>query len=628
MNLRIEPGELVGLFEEQVARTPEATAVVSDGKELSYAQLNARANRLARLLIARGAGPETLVAVAMERSADLIVALVGVLKAGAAYLPIDPGYPADRIGYVLADGQPALVITDERAAGRIPARRVPVLAIDGAATAAELDRYDTANPSDADRVHPLQPEHPAYVIYTSGSTGRPKGVIVTHASVVRLFTSTRQWFGLSARDVWTLFHSFAFDFSVWEMWGALLHGGRLVVVSFEVTRSPREFLDLLAHEQVTVLNQTPSAFYALMQADADRPGAELALRYVVLGGEPLDVGRLREWFARHADDSPRVINMYGITETTVHVTYMPLDAERAALCGPSVIGQQIPDLGVSVLDQHLEPVPPMVAGELYVTGAGLARGYLNRPGLTAERFVACRFGEPGERMYRTGDVVRWNRDRQLEFLGRADDQVQVRGFRIEPGEVEAALMRHPDVAAAAVVVREDRPGDPRLTAYLVPASAAALDIRLVRESVAAVLPEYMVPSAFAVLGTLPLTSNGKLDRQALPAPQRPPAEPDRSPPSERAERLCRLISEVLGLEAVSADESFIELGGHSLLAVRLQSRIRTHFGVEVAIQTLFAAPSAAALAEEIGKGSVSATMRPALVPRARQQVELRSEGAS
>ncbi|WP_431041737.1 non-ribosomal peptide synthase/polyketide synthase [Streptomyces sp. P1-3] len=598
------------VYEAQAARTPDAVAVSGDGLEVSYAELDARANRLARLLVGRGVGAESVVGVCLERGVDLIVALLGVLKTGAAYLPIDPAHPAERMAFVLGDAAAGVVVTDLDCRDRLPGRNgadgLEALVLDEPSTARELAEVDASVLSDAERGGPLLAGHAAYVIYTSGSTGRPKGVVVSHANAVRLFTATGRWFEFGAGDVWTWFHSFAFDFSVWELWGALLHGGRVVVVPFEVSRSPREFLRLLVRERVTVLNQTPSAFYQLMQAEAVEPqlGAELALRAVVFGGEALDPARLREWYARHEADAPRLVNMYGITETTVHVTYAPLD-ERAAVEGAaSVIGRGIPDLRLYVLDGRLEPVPAGVAGELYVAGAGVARGYLGRTALSAQRFVACPYSVAGGRMYRTGDVVRWNVAGELEFVGRVDDQVKVRGFRIETGEVEAVLAACERLAQAAVVVREDTPGDKRLVAYVVPAEGVNTEelTEPVREFAAERLPGYMVPSAVVVLDVLPLTVNGKLDRKALPAPEYGTGS-GRGPSTVREEILCAAFAEVLGVESVGVDDSFFALGGHSLLAIRLAEILRTR-GVSVSVRALFQTPTVAGLAAASGAESV------------------------
>ncbi|WP_369392750.1 amino acid adenylation domain-containing protein [Streptomyces sp. CG1] len=604
------------LFEEQVGRSPDAVAVVFEGERVSYAELNARANRLARVLVGRGVGPECLVAVALPRSVDLVVALLAVLKAGGAYVPVDPGYPADRIAYMLGDAAPTVLLTTGETAAVLPASDRPVLLLEDVV----WQEQAAGDLSDAERLAPLSGASPAYVIYTSGSTGRPKGVAVPHRNVVRLMRETEYWFGFGPEDTWTLFHSYAFDFSVWELWGPLLYGGRLVVVSYEVSRSPRDFLALLAEEQVTVLNQTPSAFYQLMQADSDAPeiGARLSLRYVIFGGEALDLGRLEAWYSRHADDAPTLVNMYGITETTVHVTYKSLDRESAQCNSNSLIGVTIPDLKAYVLDSGMKLVPPGAAGELYVAGAGLARGYLNRAGLTAERFVADPFGVPGSRMYRTGDLVRWRADGSLEYLGRADDQVKVRGFRIELGEIEAVLAGDPLVGQVAVVVREDRPGDKRLVAYVTADSVVAPDVVVLRERAVERLPEYMVPSAFVVLDVLPLTPNGKLDRKALPAPEFVEAGAGRAPRTPEEEALCGVFAEVLGLEKVSIDDNFFELGGHSLLATRVISRVRSVLGVELAIRTLFEVPTVAGLADRLG-GDTGSVPRVALRPVVRPQ---------
>ncbi|MFF2026890.1 amino acid adenylation domain-containing protein, partial [Streptomyces sp. NPDC058171] len=600
---------LAELFARRAAESPDAVAVTCEDESLTYAELDARANRLARLLVERGAGPERFVGVALPRSTDLVVTLLAVVKAGAAYVPVDPSYPTDRIAYVLEDADVGLLVTADGVLSGQYTRRTVVL--DDPATEAELAALGGQPLTAAELPVPLRAAHPAYMIYTSGSTGRPKGVVVSHTQVVRLFSATDHWFGFGPDDVWTLFHSCAFDFSVWELWGALLHGGRLVVVPFLVSRSPADFLSLLARERVTVLNQTPSAFHQLMQADAESPrtGDALTLRWVVFGGEALEPGRLAGWYARHPEDAggPRLVNMYGITETTVHVTHRTLDAELATPGTGGVVGGPIPDLRLYVLDTALQPTAPAVPGEMYVAGAGLARGYHRRPGLSAQRFVADPYGPPGARMYRTGDLARRRRDGELEYLGRADDQVKIRGFRIELGEVQAAVAAHPDVAQAEIVVREDVPGDRRLIAYALPAGepdVEGLPARI-RETAAALLPDHMVPSAVVVLDALPLTVNGKLDRRALPAPDhtRVPGS-GRSPANAREEILCAAFAEVLGLDAAGVDDDFFALGGHSLLAIHLVEVLRTH-GVSVSVRALFQTPTPAGLADSAGTRRVT-----------------------
>ncbi|MGO0714668.1 non-ribosomal peptide synthetase DhbF [Bacillus subtilis] len=592
-------------FEKQAALRPDAIAVVYENQELSYAELNERANRLARMMISEGVGPEQFVALALPRSLEMAVGLLAVLKAGAAYLPLDPDYPADRIAFMLKDAQPAFIMTNTKAANHIPpVENVPKIVLDDPELAEKLNTYPAGNPKNKDRTQPLSPLNTAYVIYTSGSTGVPKGVMIPHQNVTRLFAATEHWFRFSSDDIWTMFHSYAFDFSVWEIWGPLLHGGRLVIVPHHVSRSPEAFLRLLVKEGVTVLNQTPSAFYQFMQAEREQPdlGQALSLRYVIFGGEALELSRLEDWYNRHPENRPQLINMYGITETTVHVSYIELDRSMAALRVNSLIGCGIPDLGVYVLDERLQPVPPGVAGELYVSGAGLARGYLGRPGLTSERFIADPFGPPGTRMYRTGDVARLRADGSLDYVGRADHQVKIRGFRIELGEIEAALVQHPQLEDAAVIVREDQPGDKRLAAYVIP-SEETFDTAELRRYAAERLPDYMVPAAFVTMKELPLTPNGKLDRKALPAPDFAAAVTGRGPRTPQEEILCDLFMEVLHLPRVGIDDRFFDLGGHSLLAVQLMSRIREALGVELSIGNLFEAPTVAGLAERLEMGS-------------------------
>ncbi|TYZ49968.1 non-ribosomal peptide synthetase, partial [Ralstonia solanacearum] len=534
-----------------------------------------------------------------ERSVELVTGLLGILKAGGGYVPLDPSYPSERLAYMLEDSAPVAVLAQSSTREQLGALSVPVLDLDQEGT---LEGEAERDP----QVAGLEPHHLAYVIYTSGSTGQPKGVLVEHRQVARLFASTQQWFGFGVEDVWTLFHSFAFDFSVWEVFGALLHGGRLVVVPKLTARSPQAFYALLCRSGVTVLNQTPSAFRQLMAGQQEAPEARHQLRQVILGGEALEVGALRPWYERAENAGTQLVNMYGITETTVHVSYRALAAADAQGTG-SPIGRRIPDLRVYVLDAQGEPVPVGVTGEMYIGGAGVARGYLNRPELTAERFVVNRFhGEGRERMYRTGDLGRWLPDGSLEYQGRADAQVKLRGFRIELGEIEARLSQCEGVREAAVTVREDTPGEPRLVAYYV--SSEAIEAQALREQLQSSLPEYMVPAAYVKLDRLPLTPNGKLDRKGLPAPegQAYASTAYEAPQGEVEVALAGIWQTLLGVERVGRHDDFFALGGHSLQAVRLVAQVRTQLGAELGLTELFAQPSLSTVAQAIVRGQGSA----------------------
>ena len=619
------------LFEEQVARHPDAVALTMEDVSLTYRVLNERANRLAHRLMQKGVRAETRVGIAVERSVEMIVGLLAILKAGGAYVPLDPDYPPSRLAHIMADSGMQLLLTQDKLLAEPGDNGMPALQ-----TVLFEDPSIALECSDNPGIV-THPGNLAYVLYTSGSTGVPKGVQVTHGNVTRLLERTRPWFHFGAEDVWTQFHSFAFDFSVWEIFGALCTGGRLVMVPYWVSRTPDAFLALLQKERVTVLNQTPSAFGNLIPLVVAH-GSAGALRTVIFGGEALDPQRLADWMDAFGDQVPALVNMYGITETTVHVTYRPIvRADTATHRSP--MGRAIADLGLYVLDGALNRVPVGVVGELYVTGDGLARGYQHRADLTAERFVADPFDAAGGRMYRTGDLVRWTPDRQLEYVGRADHQVKIRGFRIELGEIEAQLLRQPEVREALVMARPSDGGS-RLVAYVslkqglsagqpvepveerslvperqaVPAAAdqaaehpaiqtsergadtsqdAAL---LLRQRLDEVLPAHMVPAAIVVMDALPLNANGKVARNALPDPAFAASDAYAAPEGETEEALAQLWQTLLNQPRVGRHDNFFELGGHSLLAVTLVSRIQQTMQVHVEVKDIFLHPTVTELA--------------------------------
>ncbi|MDQ9497863.1 amino acid adenylation domain-containing protein [Serratia marcescens] len=579
------------LFEAQVKRTPEAIAVTYGDDSLTYAELNTQANRWAHRLVQLGVQPDSLVALCAGRGLPMLVGLLGILKAGGAYVPLDPAYSGERLQYILADSAPVLLLADELGRQALGDCEVPVLALEQPLRGESDDLQDVG----------VRPAHLAYVIYTSGSTGKPKGVMVEHRQVARLFSATNAWFNFSAADRWCLFHSFAFDFSVWEIWGAWLYGGQLFIVPQAIARSAPDFYHFVCRSGITVLNQTPSAFKAFIQAQAHSE-ARQQLREIVFGGEMLKPCDLAPWFARPENRQTRLINMYGITETTVHVTYRPLSAQDTAIT-TSPIGSRIPDLRMYLLGADGEPVPMGAIGELYVGGEGVARGYLNRPELTAERFLDDPFNRaPGARMYRTGDLARYLPGGDIEYLGRNDQQVKIRGFRIECGEVEAQLSTDPRVRSVAVDAIDDGDGGKRLVAWVVPAQEAerATLATGLRQHLQARLPDYMVPVAYVWLEALPLTGNGKLDKRALPVPQVDAYVREAyAPPQGEAENLLAAIwRELLGVERVGRYDHFFELGGHSLMAVRLANRVQ-QAGWQLPLQALFASPVLHVLAQAL-----------------------------
>jgi amino acid adenylation domain-containing protein/non-ribosomal peptide synthase protein (TIGR01720 family) len=553
------PVSIHAAFAAQVARAPDAVAISDGQRAWTYREVEQAAHRLARLLAHQGVGPGQRVALLLPRSAEAVVAMLAVAETGAAYVPIDPSVPAARIEFVLTDAAPIAAITTNELRPELTGHDLRVIDVNDCGVDGQPD---AALPGP-------DPDDIAYLIYTSGTTGTPKGVAIPHRNVTRLLETLDADLEL-AGQVWSQCHSLAFDFSVWEIWGALLYGGRVVVVPDAVVRSPEDLHALLVAEQVTVLSQTPSAFYALQTADALQPelGRQLKLQAVVFGGEALEPQRLATWLRAHPG-FPRLINMYGITETTVHASFREiLEGDVDSTTSP--IGVPLAHLGFFVLDAWLQPVPAGVVGELYVAGAGAAYGYVGRTGLTGSRFVACPFGAPGSRMYRTGDLVWWDGDGQLRYLGRADEQVKIRGHRIELGEVQAALSGLDGVQQAVVIAREDRPGDKRLVGYV----TGTADPATARSVLAKRLPAYMVPAAVVAVDALPLTVNGKLDTRSLPAPEYQDADHYRAPAHAVEEILAGIYAEVLGLEQVGVDDSFFELGGDSILAMQVVARAR------------------------------------------------------
>ncbi len=590
-------------FEQVAAAQPHATALVLGECELSYQALNRRANRIARELLAQGVRPDDRVAILARRGVEMVCAVLAVLKAGAAYVPLDPAYPSERLGYLLADSTPVALLAQPDCLDGLPEHAVPVVSLKDYVAADDLADVSLDYNLEAKALG-LTPRHLAYVIYTSGSTGLPKGVLVEHGHVARLFDATAGLFDFDQNDVWTLFHSFAFDFSVWEIWGALSYGGKLVIVPSDVARSPDDFYALVCQQHVTVLNQTPSAFRQFIEA-RERSDQEHALREVIFGGEALDFRSLRPWTARTALSRTRLVNMYGITEITVHATYYPISQVEIDTGAPSLIGPPLPDLCLRILDEYQQPVPVGVNGEIYIGGAGVARHYLNRAELNAERFIRDPYAvEPGARLYRTGDIARYRVDGGVVYVGRNDSQIKIRGFRIELGEIEAQLLALADVREALVIVREDQPGDKRLVAYLIAHDDVVLESSVLRNQLASVLAEHMLPGAFVTLQAWPLTTNGKLDRNALPAPDLSAAASKHyeAPLGEIELTLASAWQELLGVERVGRQDHFFELGGHSFLVISLIERLR-QADLQLDVRTVFSAPTLKAMAAVLAGGN-------------------------
>lgn len=606
---RTDPSRCIHqIFENQAAATPDNVAVVLGSQKLTYRELNERSNQVAHTLRRLGVGPDVFVGLCLDRTLELVVALLGILKAGGTYVPIDPQYPRERLAFMLEDSKSPVIVTQRTVAADLALPNTKVVFID--ADAAQISREATHNLDSG-----VRPDHLAYVIYTSGSTGLPKGTLISHRNVVRLFQSTQAWFDFTQYDVWTLFHSCAFDFSVWELWGALLHGGRLVVVPFGVSRTPDSFYRLLCDEKVTVLNQTPSAFRQLIRAEeaAIQPAA-LALRLVIFGGEALNFQSLGSWFERHGDQRPRLVNMYGITETTVHVTYRPISSKD--LGSSSLIGAPIPDLQIHLLDESGNRVAVGEPGEIHVGGAGVSRGYLNRPELTSQKFIPDPFvSDPQRRLYRSGDLGRYLPNGDLEYLGRIDQQVKIRGFRIELGEISATLNLHPSIRESVVTVSEARPGEKTLVAYLVRRPGLEITdleatITALRQMLRERLPEYMVPSAFLFIEHIPLTVNGKLDIKALPDLDKTETTLSMTPMTTGTaleQGIVRIWREVLQMPAVGLDQNFFDVGGNSINLVQIHERLQRLLEREFSITDLFAHSTVRALAGHFAPKDASAS---------------------
>ena len=584
------------LFALQAARTPHKIAVTFERNFLTYHDLNTRANRLAQYLIKLGIGPEVRVGICIEPSLETLIGLLGIIKAGGTYLPLDPNYPPERLRFMLEDSHAPALLAEGKLKAKLPAGGHILVLIDEDWSLIQQESGENPEVN-------VDPDNACHIIYTSGSTGRPKGVIITHKNVVRLMSPSRPWFDFDERDVWTFFHSYAFDFSVWEIWGALLYGGRLVIVPHLVSRSPAEFLELLAREQVTVLNQTPSSFKQLMQArQAGRERPDLSLRAVLLGAEALEFQSLRHWI--DYEPEVRFVNMYGPTESTVLSNYHQVKADEIRNRETrSKIGKALSDASVHVLDEEMQLVPNGVKGEIYIGGQGLARGYLNQPALTAERFLPDSYSTvPGARLYRTGDQGSRRKDGCIEYFGRLDSQVKIRGFRIELGEIESLLSECPGVRHSVVMVREGVPGDKKLVAYQV--AEEGVTAQQIRDYLKERLPEHMLPSAFVMLESMPLTANRKIDRRALPVP---PASRDLddlsyvAPRTPMEERLALIWSEMLGVTRVGVEDNFFSLGGHSLLAPQIVYRMSETFHVDLPLRGLFESPTIANAAKLIEK---------------------------
>ncbi|HEY9669184.1 MAG TPA: amino acid adenylation domain-containing protein, partial [Coleofasciculaceae cyanobacterium] len=594
------------LFEATVERTPDAVAVVLQDQQLTYRELNCRANQLAHYLRSLGVEPDVLVGICIERSLEMLVGLLGILKAGGAYVPLDPAYPKERLAHMLSDSQAPILLTQARLLSELPEHQARVVALDRDWDIIARENQD--NPLTQVKANNL-----AYVIYTSGSTGKPKGVMIEHQSVVNLTATVGAEYGMVSCDRVLQFSSISFDSATDEIYNCLTVGGTLVLRTDEMLSSVSTFLQKCREWQVSVL-ELPTAYWHQIVSELATTGESLptSVRLISVGGEAVLPEKVRQWQTcvderwrrQQLGEPPLLINAYGPTEATVEATLCKLsESVLEDTCSQVPIGRPIGNVQAYILDRYLQPVPIGVPGELHIGGVGLARGYLNRPDLTTEKFIPNPFNnQPGTRLYRTGDLVRYLPDGNIEYLGRIDNQVKIRGFRIELGEIETVLGQHPAIRETLVMVREDVPGDKRLVAYLIPKQEPALTISELRHFLKEKLPNYMIPSAFVMLESIPLTPNDKVDYRALPAPEKAQLELEETfvaPRTPVEEKLADIWTNVLGLEHVGIHNSFFDLGGHSLVAMQVMSRLRQAFGVELPLRSLFETPTVAELAEQI-----------------------------
>ena len=602
---------LAAAFGARAQKRGDAVAVRCGVDEVSYATLDRISESVAKNLQEQGITRGTLVAIYLPRGIGMIAVMLGVRKVGAAYLPLDPTFPAMRVSEIVTDAKPAALITEaelQRGLPKMPALKTMLLA----------DALSTSNSPNEERETraATEPDDLTYVIYTSGSTGKPKGVMVSQQNVLRLFSQTAHWFDFNERDVWTMFHSFAFDFSVWEIWGALLTGGTLVIVPYETSRSPEDFYALLSRERVTVLSQTPTAFGLLSRAVEARD-LPLPLRYIIFGGEALNLRSLHSWVERFGEANPQLINMYGITETTVHVTYRRIMAADIARETESIIGEPIPDLQIHLLSKDLQPVGAGEAGEMYIGGAGVTLGYLGRPDLTAERFLPDPLSVG--RLYRSGDLARRRSDGELVYLGRADRQVKINGFRVEPGEIEAALAALPAMQQVCVTAVDAADGARFLTAYFT--AAETLDEHALAAQLAEKLPAHMLPTFYAQLPSLPLTVNGKIDRDALPRPEalthKPLAGEEQAP---LPRQIAGLWSSLLQVDDVSETQNFFDAGGTSLQLMALRTALQQQLERTFPMLWMFEHTSPQSLAKKLEESDqVEVALSPARTSTERQR---------